>query len=101
MWAVAIIAMIVMGSGFMLCASILNTMISNLTKPGQQGLVQGVSRFWASMFRALGPLVVGFIFSIASDIAIPILAFAVLSAGYLTCWVLMFPIKAHTVQKSI
>ncbi len=76
-------------------------MISNLTKPGQQGLVQGVSRLYASFGRALGPFVCGIFFSICANHHIPIVAFAIVAFGYVAVWLIMLTVKASSVQKSV
>lgn len=71
--------------GFMTCLPVMGTMISNATDPEQQGLTQGTNQSISALFRALGPLVSGAIFSFSVSFSFPYILFWFLGTVNLLC----------------
>lgn len=85
-WTFLVAATVVLSIGFMSGLPILSSILSNVIPQNLQGTLQGFVRSFASLFRSIGPFLVGAIFSGLSHYSVPGFTYLVIVAGYSFCF---------------
>lgn len=82
----------IVSAGTNCISSALSSMLSDVTSPERQGLVMGLANSTCSLARAIGPLIVGSLFSLVS----PWLAFGLMAAFYAVCLAILCSVAARS-----
>lgn len=88
--ALAVIVCCLLATGFMCFLSTLGAMVSNACEDSIQGLTMGMNQSVSSLLRALGPFVVGMVFSAGVAIKFPFFGFWILGVLYFCCFLFLF-----------
>ncbi|ELR23205.1 transporter, major facilitator subfamily protein [Acanthamoeba castellanii str. Neff] len=98
--ALTIIVCVVIATGFMCYLSTLGAMLSNACDDTRQGLTMGLNQSSSSLFRALGPFIIGIVFSVGVALDFPFFGFWILAALYLCSFLVlvrMSPLERYRV----
>ncbi|KAJ3448762.1 major facilitator superfamily domain-containing protein [Anaeramoeba flamelloides] len=94
-WAIITLILIPISCGIISMIPIISTLISTAASKKRQGLILGTGSSIGSVFRSLGPVIGGALFSLSTYLNYPQLSFFFISLMYILCIISIHLVKKY------